>query len=491
MLFLGIDLGSSSVKVSVLNGETNTEVVSAFAPEEEMKINAPQDGWAEQDPELWISYIKECLVKIGQSVDIKDISAIGISYQMHGLVCVDADHKVLRPAIIWCDSRAVETGNAFLPDVGADQCMDKCLNLPANFTVSKLKWVEQNEPDIYKKIHKIMLPGDYVAMRLSGEISTSISGLSEGIAWDFKNHKPAYFLFDAWKLDLSFIPEAHESFGNSTSVSEAGATEFGLKKGTAISYRAGDQPNNALSLGAVNTGDFVATAGTSGVVYGVVDSCKYDTKSRVNVFAHVNHSDIQNRLGILMCINGCAILNNWARQNWGYEGLSYSDMNKLAEQAPEGSSGVMILPMGNGAERIYNNKEINASVHGLKFNVHNRTHLFRAVQEGIAFTFKNGFELIEQFSSVKPAVIKAGNANLFLSNVFAQTITNLLQIPVELYDTNGALGAARGAAVGNGFFKSFDEAFQNLTKTKVYLPEENTNIKDAYEKWKKVLSVGL
>ena len=490
-IFLGIDLGSSSIKVSVFDGLLQKEIASGFAPKQEMEIIAVQKGWAEQDPETWISYIKECIIEIGKSVELSSISAIGISYQMHGLVCVNKDCEVLRPAIIWCDSRAVETGQTFLPDVGAQQCFDKSLNLPGNFTISKLKWIEQNEPENYKKIYKFMLPGDYVAMRLSGEISTTVSGLSEGIAWDFKEHKTAHYLFDAWGLNSNMIPEVFDNVGKQAKVSQNAAQEFGLKQGTLISYRAGDQPNNALSLGAVNAGDFVATAGTSGVVYGVTDTIATDEKSRVNVFAHVNHSKEHPHLGILMCINGCAILNNWAQSNWATENLSYEEMNSLAATINVGSDGLLMLPFGNGAERIYENQDIGASLHGLQFNIHTRAHLYRAVQEGIAFSFKSGFDIIEAVFDAKPKVIKAGTANLFLSDVFSQTVTNLLNIPIELYDTNGALGAARGAAIGTGFYATYEQAFEGLEMLKKYEPEQNSHIHEVYENWKKILDKNL
>lgn len=488
MLFLGIDLGSSSIKISVLDGEKNSEVTSAFAPKQEMKINAPQEGWAEQDPEVWIGHLKDCLKEVSNTVNLSEIGGIGISYQMHGAVCVDKNQNVLRPSIIWCDSRAVEIGNKFLPEVGAEQCLDKCLNLPGNFTVSKLKWIEQNEPEIYSKIDKIMLPGDFIAMRLSGIISTSISGLSEGIAWDFKAHKTADFLFDAWNLKKEFIPTVNDSFGSFSEVSAKGSAEFGFKAGTPISYRGGDQPNNALSLGAVNPGDFVSTAGTSGVVYGVTDKINYDPKSRVNVFGHVNHTKENPRLGILMCINGCAILNNWSRSNWGDSGMSYKEMDQIANQAPEGCDGVKILPFGNGSERIYENQPMSASLHGIQFNIHNRSHLFRAVQEGVAFAFRNGFDIINEVFKAKPSVMKAGVANLFISKIFAQAVSNLLDIPIELYDTNGALGAARGAAVGTGYYKSFDEAFQGLHKVKEYTPDSKSRINEVYGEWKTILN---
>ena len=490
MYLLGYDIGSSSVKASLVNAESGKCVSSAFYPKSEAPILAVKQGWAEQNPESWWEYLKQATQDIlsDSGVDSKDIKAIGISYQMHGLVCVDRNQQVLRPAIIWCDSRAVSYGQKAFETLGEEQCLSHLLNSPGNFTASKLAWVKENEPQIYEQIYKIMLPGDYIAMRLSGEICTTVSGLSEGMFWDFKQNRVADFLLDYYGLDASLIADIKPTFAEQGRVSAASAHELGLTEGTPITYRAGDQPNNALSLNVFNPGEIASTAGTSGVVYGVNGSVNYDPKSRVNTFAHVNHTATQTRLGVLLCINGTGILNSWMKRNVAPEGISYAAMNDLAAQAPIGSAGVSILPFGNGAERMLENRETGCSVCGLNFNLHNKCHLVRAAQEGIVFSFKYGIDIMEQMG-IPVQKIHAGHANMFLSPIFRETLAGVTGATIELYDTDGSVGAAKGAGIGAGIYKDNNEAFATLDKLAIIEPDaaKQQEYLDAYARWKKCL----
>lgn len=490
MYLLGYDIGSSSVKASLVNAESGKCVSSAFYPKSEAPILAVKQGWAEQNPESWWEYLKQATQDIlsDSGVDSKDIKAIGISYQMHGLVCVDRNQQVLRPAIIWCDSRAVSYGQKAFETLGEEQCLLHLLNSPGNFTASKLAWVKENEPQIYEQIYKIMLPGDYIAMRLSGEICTTVSGLSEGMFWDFKQNRVVDFLLDYYGLDASLIADIKPTFAEQGRVSAASARELGLTEGTPITYRAGDQPNNALSLNVFNPGEIASTAGTSGVVYGVNGSVNYDPKSRVNTFAHVNHTATQTRLGVLLCINGTGILNSWMKRNVAPEGISYAAMNDLAAQAPIGSAGVSILPFGNGAERMLENRETGCSVCGLNFNLHNKFHLVRAAQEGIVFSFKYGIDIMEQMG-IPVQKIHAGHANMFLSPIFRETLAGVTGATIELYDTDGSVGAAKGAGIGAGIYKDNNEAFATLDKLAIIEPDaaKQQEYLDAYARWKKCL----
>ena len=494
MYLLGYDIGSSSVKASIINTETVTCVASAFYPKEEMQIKAVQPGWAEQEPELWWQNLKLATKDILFNSGVKntDIKAIGISYQMHGLVLVDNNKNVLRPSIIWCDSRAVPYGDKAFREIGDTHCLEHLLNSPGNFTASKLKWVKENEPDIFNKIYKIMLPGDYIAMKLSGDINTTISGLSEGMFWDFKQNSLADFLLNHYGFSKDVIPNIIPTFSIQGKVSTTAAHELGLAAGTVISYRAGDQPNNALSLNVLNPGEIAATAGTSGVVYGVSDVVKYDPQSRVNTFAHVNHDKENTRLGVLLCINGTGILNSWLKKNVAPDSMKYDDMNKLAGQVPVGSEGMVVLPFGNGAERMLGNKTPGAIISGTNFNIHNRSHMLRASQEGIVFSFQYGMDVMKGIG-INPSVIRAGNANMFLSPVFKSTLANISGATIELYDTDGSQGAAKGAGVGAGIFKSFNEAFSSLKKLAVIEPDASkiSETKDAYGRWKEVLLTNI
>ena len=487
MYLLGCDVGSSSVKVSIVDSESGLTVASDFYPKEEAPIKAVRPGWAEQVPEDWWSYFKVALQSALHTSGVKgeDIEAIGISYQMHGLVVVDKNQQVLRPSIIWCDSRAVTYGDRAFRNIGEKQCLSHLLNSPGNFTASKLAWVKEYEPQIFRQIDKIMLPGDYIAMRMTGDIVTTVSGLSEGIFWDFQQNGISEELMNYYGFSKDLIPSIRPTFGLQGEMLGSVAAELGLKKGTPVTYRAGDQPNNALSLNVLNPGEIAATGGTSGVVYGVNGKVNYDTLSRVNTFAHVNHTDEQTRLGVLLCINGTGILNSWVKRNVAPDGISYSELNDLAASVPIGAEGLSILPFGNGAERMLQNKQVDCSMHGLNFNIHNKAHIARAAQEGIVFSFKYGMDIMNEMG-IDIQVIRAGHANMFLSPIFREALAGVTGAIIELYDTNGAVGAAKGAGIGAGIYRTAEEAFASLKKIDVIEPDGVKADKycGAYDLWK-------
>lgn len=487
MYILGYDIGSSSVKASLVDAQTGVCLASDFSPKQEMSIHAQRAGWAEQDPEQWWQNLSLAtqVVLDRSKIDSAQIKAIGISYQMHGLVVVDKNQNVLRESIIWCDSRAVPYGAKAFESLGSDYCLSHLLNSPGNFTAAKLAWVKENEPELFEKIDKILLPGDYIAMRLTGEATTTISGLSEGMFWDFKEGKVSSSLLDYFGFSPSVIPNLVPTFGVQGYLTLATAQALGLKEGTPVTYRAGDQPNNALSLNVLEPGEVAATAGTSGVVYGINEHINYDPLSRVNTFAHVNHTADQTRLGVLLCINGTAILNSWIKRNIASSDTSYAAMNDLASEVPIGAQGLSIIPFGNGAERVLENKETGASIHNLNYNIHDRRHVMRAAQEGIAFSFKYGMEIMEQMG-ISTKLIRAGHANMFLSPLFRQTLSGVSNSIIELYDTDGAAGAAKGAGIGAGIYSSPSEAFASLSKIEVVEPstKDSAAYNEAYMRWK-------
>ena len=490
MYLLGYDIGSSSVKASLVDALTGQCVASAFYPKSEAEIIAVKPGWAEQNPEMWWQNLKLATkdVLAASKAAPADIKAIGISYQMHGLVCVDKQQRVLRPAIIWCDSRAVPYGERAFRELGEERCLSHLLNSPGNFTAAKLAWIKENEPQLFEQIDKIMLPGDYIAMRLSGEACTTVSGLSEGIFWDFKEGKVADWLLDYFGFPASVIPTIRPTFSEQGRVHKAAADELGLAEGTPITYRAGDQPNNALSLGVLNPGEIASTAGTSGVVYGVNGTVNYDPKSRVNTFAHVNHTAELTRLGVLLCINGTGILNSWMKRTVAPDGINYEAMNQLAAEAPIGAEGVSIIPFGNGAERMLQNKELGCSIHGINFNRHNKAQLLRAAQEGIVFSFKYGIEIMEQMG-IPVQKIRAGRANMFLSPLFRDTLAGVTGATIELCDTDGSVGAAKGAGLGAGIYATPEDAFATLKLLQTIEPctQDVPAYQEAYARWKALL----
>lgn len=490
MYLLGYDVGSSSVKAAIVNVQTGECVASDFYPKSEAPIKALRAGWAEQSPENWWQYLKEATraVMNAAKIDPKEIAAIGISYQMHGLVAIDKERNVLRDAIIWCDSRGVPYGDKAFEDVGGEKCLSHLLNSPGNFTAAKLKWVKDNEPELFDKIWKVMLPGDYIAMRLTGEICTNPEGLSEYMLWDFRENKAADFLLEYFGFDNSILPEIKTTFSKQGRLTKAAAEELGLAEGTPVTYRAGDQPNNALSLNVFNPGEIASTAGTSGVVYGINDNIAYDPQSRVNNFAHVNHTAEAPRIGVMTCINGTGILNSWIKRNIAPEEISYEEMNEIAAQAPVGSLGVTVLPFGNGAERVLQNRETGCSFHGINFNIHNRSHLLRAAQEGIVFSLYYGMEIMKDMG-LEVNRIHAGHANMFLSDIFRTTLASVSGAVIDIFDTDGAIGAARGAGIGAGIYKTPAEAFRTLRKIMTVEPAaDRTPYLEAYARWKTLLS---
>ncbi len=487
MLLLGIDLGTSSVKVSVLDANTQLLIASVQYPDKELDIISVQPGWAEQSPDLWWENVKQAILKCNATelYDPQHIAAIGIAYQMHGLVLVDKDQHVLRNSIIWCDSRAVEIGDDAFANIGTEKCLYHLLNSPGNFTASKLAWVKNNEPAVYEKIDKVMLPGDFIAMRLTGEITTTVSALSEGIFWDYRSNSISADINNYFGFDQSLFPQVQTLFAPHGLLKETVATSLSLKKEIPVTYKAGDQLNNALSLNVLQPGEVAATAGTSGVIYGVSDQLEYDQQSRINSFAHVNHQADKNRIGILLCINGAGIFNRWVKNLIGAS-RSYAELNEAAAKIAPGSNGLLALPFGNGAERMLNNRQVGAHFQNLDFNIHTDAHLVRAAQEGVAFAFRYGLDIMRE-NGMHPNIIRAGRANLFLSNVFTRSFVNATQTAIEFYDGDGSYGAALGAGIGAGIYTNAAEAFSNRKSVDCIEPEEKSNSEAFYQQWKALL----
>lgn len=491
MLLLGIDLGTSSIKVSIVDSGSQKCIASAQYPEQEAEIISQKPGWAEQSPDNWWDFVKKAIKKANDSkkYDPKDIEAIGIAYQMHGLVVVNKDQQVLRNSIIWCDSRSVEIGNKAFEAIGKEKSLSHLLNSPGNFTASKLAWVKDNEPELYAQIYKIMLPGDFVSMKLTGSITTSVSALSEGVFWDFKNDQLSEDVLGHFRFDKSLIPHIKPVFSEHGLLQKSVAEELSLKPGIPVTYKSGDQPNNALSLNVLNPGEVAATAGTSGVIYGVSDKLIYDKQSRVNSFAHVNYSNQEKRIGVLLCINGTGSLNRWTKNIAGSE-LSYMQMNEMAQKVPVGSNGLRVLPFGNGAERILNNRIIGAHFQNIDLNLHHKGHVFRAVQEGIAFAFRYGLDIMRE-NGMNPTLIRAGKANMFQSEIFSEAFVNATKVPVELYENDGSVGAALGAGIGAKTFSSQVEAFSNSRPLKIIEPKAIDQYEPVYNEWKSFLEEKL
>lgn len=493
MYLLGYDIGSSSIKAAVVEADSGQAIGVVKYPESEMAIDAPQPDWAEQNPEDWWENVCKATRKLIRDYRISPahIKGIGIAYQMHGLVLVGKDMSPLRPSIIWCDSRAVETGDRAFEEIGRARCLRSLLNSPGNFTASKLRWVQENEPGLYARAHKFMLPGDYIALKLTGRAATTASGLSEGILWDFREHAPSRDVLGHYNIDSALVPELVPTCGPQGKVTAEAARATGLAEGTPVTYRAGDQPNNALSLNTLHPGEVAATGGTSGVVYGIVDKLIYDENSRVNSFAHVNHRPEQPRIGVLLCINGAGIQYSWVKHQAIGSQLSYPEMERLAGTVPAGSQGLSVLPFGNGAERMLNNKNVGGYIANLQFNRHQRPHLIRAALEGVAFAFVYGMNILKEMG-LDVRQIRVGNDNLFQSAVFSSTIATLMDSRIELYETTGAAGAAKAAGVGAGAYASLEEAMKQAAIVNAFEPlPEKELYQEAYARWEGELNARL
>ena len=481
MQLLGYDVGSSSIKACLLDAESGKMISQAVSPESELEIQSPQKGWAEQDPEVWWQHIKNSTLMLmeAEGADASSIAGIGLAYQMHGLVMIDKEHKVLAPSIIWCDGRAVDIGERAFGEIGRQYCLEHYLNSPGNFTASKLRWVRENRPELFARIHKVLLPGDFIAMKLTGQAKTTLSGLSEGIFWDYEEEDLAHRLLDYYEISADLLPERDSNLGTTGELSGSAAEELGLKKGIPLSYRAGDQPNNALSLNVM-------------VIYGVTDRPVYDAKSRLNTFIHLGHRPESPRYGVLLCINGTGIQYSWLKNKILENRYSYDEMNERASEIAVGSEEVTVLPFGNGPERVLENRESGALFRNINFNRHGDAHLIRAAQEGIAFSMNYGLQLMKEMD-LAIETIRVGSDNMFRSPVFREAFVNTTGINVEVYRTNGALGAALGAGMGAGLFKNREEAFANLKKVDTLKPDPQKmeEYKAAFERWEEVLRSAL
>ncbi|MCC6410776.1 MAG: carbohydrate kinase [Saprospiraceae bacterium] len=487
-MLLGLDLGSSSIKACLVDVDTRKVLASAQSPENEMVIHAPQPGWAEQDPEEWWKHtvlaIRNVLAACGRQAS--DVKAVGIGYQMHGLVVLDKQGKVLRPSIIWCDSRAVDVGDDIYRALGENYCREHLLNAPGNFTASKLHWVDIYESEVYEKTAVFMLPGDYLAYRLTGLAGTTQSGLSEGILWDFKNHALPEKMLSLLGINPDIIPIIFPTFGIQGLVTKTAATETGLPEGIPITYRAGDQPNNAWAMRALEPGDMAGNGGTSGVVYAVSDQLRADPLNRVNNFAHVNHSAQDPRIGVLLCINGAGSMYRWLRRETGTE--DYPVLENMAAKVPAGADGLRVLPFGNGVERMLQNRPCGARVLGLDVNRHSRAHLLRAGLEGIACAFRYGVDIMRE-NGLEPRVLRVGPDNLFRSAVFSQSIADLCKVRIDVVAGNGAWGAAVGAGYGAYIYHSHQEALGEVKAEKTYEPQDDSEA--LYSSWKSQLEQAI
>lgn len=493
MYLLGFDIGSSSIKGALIDAESKKTIRVVSAPDREMPIDSPDRGFAEQDPEMWWKYVCRCSnMLMEHHPEAKNrIGAIGLTYQMHGLVLTDDEGKVLRSSVIWCDSRAVSTGRELEEKLDANAFLGSHYNVPGNFTFSKLRWVQKHQPDIFEQSEKFMLPGDYIAFRMTGEIRTSYTGLSEAILWNFKEGKANEDLLRQWDMDPRLIPGHAPSFATQGYVHATAREELGLDSGGKIpvSYRSGDQPNNAWSLNVNEPGVMAGAGGTSGVLYGISEDPVIDLTQRTNSFAHVNYEPERPRIGVLLCINGAGILYSWIRKNITGSDFSYDELERRATSVAPGADGLQFLPFGNGAERMLQNKPVQAHLMQLDLNRHRQDHIIRAGLEGVGFAFVYGYEIMKGLGLASD-ILRVGNDNLFLSGIFSGLISAMTGMRIEIREATGAVGAALGAGVGAGIYTSPQDAMKDsaVLQTVIPDPELQELYRPYYKLWKTELN---
>jgi xylulokinase len=482
---LGIDIGTSAIKASLLDPSTGLAAADSPVPDAEIPRYAPAPGWCEQAPEDWWEATRQAVLALPQQMRAQ-VAGIGIAYQMHGLVLLNETGRPVRPSIIWSDARATACGDRLYSEIG-EASFAALLNRPGNFTASKLRWVKENEPENLSRVWKVMLPGDYVAYRLTGSATTTSTGLSEMIAWDFSRETIYEPIWAAAGASPDALPTLVPIFGRQCEVSASIAADLGIPAGTPVCYRAGDQPNNALSLNVLEPGEMAATAGTSGVLYGVASQVRHDPRERVNTFLHVNHRPEAPRLGTLLCVNGAGGFYSWVRKT--YQVASFQALNELAEASAIGARGLVALPYGNGGERSLGNRAPGASLYGIDVNRHGLNDVSRAAQEGVLFALRYGADALAELGATTN-LIRAGCSNMFKSELFCQSFATVMNADLELLETDGALGAARGAGIGAGLFGSFPEAFAGLRRLITYHPrvEDQAAYAEAYDAWKAKLA---
>lgn len=466
---LGIDIGTSGTK-TVLFDEAGNTIASALG---EYPLYQPNVGWAEQDPEDWwkatFSTIKAVLGKSG--VNPSDVKGVGLSGQMHGAVLLDKDNQVLRKAIIWCDQRSSAECDQITSIIGKERLIEITAN-PAltGFTASKVMWVKNNEPEIFEKVKKILLPKDYIRFKLTGEFATEVSDASGMQFMDIPKRKWSSEVLDKLGIDKGLLGDVYESQEVSGKVHKAAAELTGLKEGTPVVGGAGDQAAGAVGNGIVRPGVISSTIGTSGVVFAFSENVSIDPKGRVHTFCHA----VPNTWHIMGVTQGAGLSLKWFRDNFCIEekrtaelmGIDpYVLMDQEADRVEAGCSGLIYLPYMMGERTPHLDPNAKGVFFGLSAK-HEKQDMLRAVMEGVVYSLKDCLEIIKEMG-VDVSEVRAsgggGKSKLWRqmqSDVFGTEITTINS------SEGGALGVALLAGVGTGVYSSVPEACDAIIKVK-------------------------
>jgi xylulokinase len=456
MKFLGIDIGTSGSR-SVVIDENGKVIASATALHEDFA--SPEIGWAEQNPDDWWRACKETIAKVLQTVKADEISAISFSGQMHGSVFLDKADKVIRPALLWCDQRTEKQCDEITAKIGKERLIELVCN-PAitGFTLPKMLWLRENEPEKWARVATVLLPKDYIRLKLSGDKASDVADSSGTLLFDVQNRKWSGEMLSAFSIDEAILPKVYESIEVTGRVSESGASETGLKIGTPIIAGAGDNAAGAIGMGIVEVGKVSATIGTSGVIFAVSDKPRLDLQGRIHTLCHAMPGRWHNT-GVTL---SAGLSFKWFRENFG-DGNSYDELVHEAEKVPSGSEGAIWLPYLMGERTPHLDANARAAFIGITAS-HTKAHFTRAVLEGVAFSLRDSLEIFKE-SGVEISSIRLGGGGA-KSKLWRQIQADIYGKSVEIIeaDEGAAFGAAILAGVGVGAWKSVEEACEKTIR---------------------------
>jgi xylulokinase len=455
MTLLGIDVGTGGTRAVVVDDDGH---VVASATEEHAPFASPHAGWAEQDPGDWW---RACAIAVRAALDRTErgaIAAVGLSGQMHGAVVLDQRGDVLRPSLIWCDQRTGAQCGAIVERIGEARLIELTSN-PAltAFTLPKLLWLRDHEPETWRGVRTVLLPKDYVRLRLTGERATDAADASGTLLFDVANRRWSTAMLDAAELDERLFPDVFESPEVTGRVSAAGAEATGLAEGTPVVAGAGDQAAGAVGMGVVQPGVVSATIGTSGVVFAATDRPARDPLGRVHTFCHA----IRDRWHVMGVTQAAGLSLRWFEERFGAgvdDGRdAYERLCDEAASVPPGADGVIWAPYLLGERTPHLDPDARAALVGLTAN-HGRAHVIRAILEGVAFSLRDTLTIFDEMAvPVRAIRLGGGGAR---SPLWQQVQADAYGREVEVLEAEegAAYGAAILAGVGAGVWPSVDAA---------------------------------
>ncbi len=452
MDFLGIDVGTGGSRAVLID---SSGAIVASATIEHAPFASPEIGWAEQNPEDWrrasIEAIRQVLAN--ENVNAEDIAAVGLSGQMHGAVFLDKFDKVLRPSIIWCDQRTENQCRELTEKIGAEKLIELVSNpaLP-NFTLTKMLWVRENEPEIWRKVKCVLLPKDYVRFCLTGDKATDVSDASGTLMLDVRNRKWSKEILAASEIGESLLPELYESAEITGTISAECAAETGLLKGTPVVAGASDNAAGAIGMGIVRVGSVSATVGTSGVIFAVTDKPSIDLRGRIHTFCHA----APNRWHVTGVTQAAGLSLRWFRDNFSLN-ENYDDLTAESAKISVGADGLLWTPYLMGERTPHIDSNVRASLIGLTAS-HTKAHVVRAILEGVAFSLRDSLEIFKDLD-IPIQTIKLGGGGA-RSSLWRQIQADVYGRAVEIVesDEGAAYGAVLLAGVGAGRWKTIDQA---------------------------------